>query len=170
MIAIIATAMAISRKNGVHALLYLIVSFLAVAVIFYTMGAPFIAALEVIVYAGAIIVLLVFVTMMVNLGKEGVKKESQLLRPATWVLPVFLTLVLFGEFLYLLMLQPDTAMEVQEIAPRYVGQSLFTDYLIVVEMAAMLLMAGIIGAYHLGKTKKATVHRYLRDEQNEEDA
>ena len=52
-----------------HALLYLIVSLLAVAVVFYTMGAPFVAALEVIIYAGAIMVLFVFVVMMLNLGE-----------------------------------------------------------------------------------------------------
>ena len=53
-----------------HALLYLIVSLLAVAVVFYTLGAPFIAALEVIIYAGAIMVLFVFVVMMLNLGDQ----------------------------------------------------------------------------------------------------
>ena len=169
-IAIVSTGMVITRKNGVHALLYLIVSLLAMAVVFYTLGAPFVAALEVIIYAGAIIVLLIFVTMMLNLGKEGVQRESELLKPVIWVIPTILSLILFGEFLYLLMLQPDTAMPAQEIAPKQVGQSLFTTYLVVVEMAAMLLMAGIIGAYHLGKTKKTVVHRYLKDELKEEDA
>ena len=135
--------------------------------LFYTLGAPYIAALEVIVYAGAIIVLLVFVTMMVNLGKEGVEKESQLLHPTSWILPVLLTLLLLGEFLYLLMLQPGTGLSYQEVGPKQVGLSLFTDYMILVEMAAMLLMAGIIGAYHLSKSNSKTVHRYLRDEQNE---
>ncbi|HWT46666.1 MAG TPA: NADH-quinone oxidoreductase subunit J, partial [Vicinamibacterales bacterium] len=53
-VALIATALAISRKNVVHGLLYLIVSLLAVALIFFVVGAPFVAALEVIIYAGAI--------------------------------------------------------------------------------------------------------------------
>ena len=69
-IAILATVMVITRLNAVHALLYLIVSLLSVAVVFYTLGAPFIAALEVIIYAGAIMVLFVFVVMMLNLGKK----------------------------------------------------------------------------------------------------
>ena len=55
-------------SNAVHALLYLVVSLLAVAVVFFTLGAPFVAALEVIIYAGAIMVLFVFVVMMLNLG------------------------------------------------------------------------------------------------------
>ena len=67
-VAILATLMAISRAHPVHALLYLIVSLLAVALVFFTLGAPFVAALEVITYAGAIMVLFLFVVMMLNLG------------------------------------------------------------------------------------------------------
>ncbi len=64
-------SLAITRLVAVHALLYLIVSLLAVAVVFYTMGAPLVAALEVIIYAGAIVVLFVFVVMMLNLGTQA---------------------------------------------------------------------------------------------------
>ena len=67
-VAIVSTVLTITRLNAVHALLYLIVSLLAVAVVFYALGAPFVAALEVIIYAGAIMVLFVFVVMMLNLG------------------------------------------------------------------------------------------------------
>ena len=59
-----------------HALLYLIVSLLAVAIVFYVLGAPFAAALEVIVYAGAIMVLFVFVMMMLNLGKAAAARSE----------------------------------------------------------------------------------------------
>src|SRR5437870_4669891 len=69
-VAVIATLMAITRYQPIHALLYLVVSFLAVAMIFLSLGAPFVAALEIILYAGAIIVLLIFVVMMLNLGSE----------------------------------------------------------------------------------------------------
>ena len=69
-IAIVSTFLAISRMNAIHALLNLIVSLLAVAVIFFTLGAPFVAALEVIVYAGAIMVVFVFVVMMLNAGEK----------------------------------------------------------------------------------------------------
>ena len=70
-VAVLSTVLMLTRLNVVHALLYLIVSLLAVAVVFYVLGAPFVAALEVIVYAGAIMVLFVFVVMMLNLGEEG---------------------------------------------------------------------------------------------------
>jgi NADH-quinone oxidoreductase subunit J len=67
-IAVASAAMAISRSNAVHALLYLVVSLLAVGMVFFILGAPFAAALEVIVYAGAIMVLFIFVIMMLNAG------------------------------------------------------------------------------------------------------
>ena len=69
-VALVATAMVITRLNAIHAVLYLIVSLLAVAVMFLALGAPFVAALEVIIYAGAIMVLFVFVVMLLNLGSS----------------------------------------------------------------------------------------------------
>ena len=68
-IAVLSTVMVITRLNAVHALLYFIVSLFAVALIFFLLGAPFVAALEVIIYAGAIMVLFVFVVMLLNLGR-----------------------------------------------------------------------------------------------------
>jgi NADH-quinone oxidoreductase subunit J len=75
-VAVLATVMALTRLNAVHALLYLIVSLLAVSLVFFTLGAPFIAALEVIIYAGAIMVLFVFVIMMLNLGPQSTLTRS----------------------------------------------------------------------------------------------
>ncbi len=76
LIAVISTLLVITRTNTVHALLYLIVSLLAVAMIFFVLGAPFVAALEVIIYAGAIMVLFIFVIMMLNLGGAHAKEEA----------------------------------------------------------------------------------------------
>src|ERR1019366_929242 len=101
-IAILATVMVITRLSAVHALLYLIVSLLSVAVVFYTLGAPFIAALEVIIYAGAIMVLFVFVVMLLNLGEQAAQAERALLKPSMWAGPSILAVILVGEFLYLL--------------------------------------------------------------------
>ena len=67
-IAAISTLRVITHTNPMHALLYLIVSLLAVSMCFFSLGAPFAGALEIIVYAGAIMVLFVFVVMMLNLG------------------------------------------------------------------------------------------------------
>jgi NADH-quinone oxidoreductase subunit J len=69
-VALLATGLALTRANAAHALIYLIVSLLAVAVLFFLMGAPFAAALEIVIYAGAIMVLFVFVIMRLNVGQE----------------------------------------------------------------------------------------------------
>lgn len=169
-IAIASTIMVITRLNAVHALLYLIVSLLSVAVIFFILGAHFIAALEVIIYAGAIMVLFVFVVMMLNLGKESEESEKKLLLGKIWIGPGVLTLILLFEFLYLLSDGATTQLIKQTIPPSEIGFTLFTKYILGVELAAMLLMAGIVGAYHLGRKKKKVIHRFLmKEEKNKEE-
>src|SRR6476660_9801375 len=101
-VAILATIMAITRHQPVHALLYLVASFLAVSMIFLSLGAPFVAVLEIILYAGAIIVLFIFVVMMLNQGSEAAKQEKQWMQPKTWIGPTVLTFVLLIELLVLM--------------------------------------------------------------------
>ena len=101
-IAVVATVLTVTRFHAVHALLYLIVSLLAVSVIFYDFGAPFVAALEVIVYAGAIMVLFVFVVMLLNLGEQASRAEHALLTPSMWIGPAILVAILLAQFVWLL--------------------------------------------------------------------
>ena len=163
-VAIISTVFVITQTNAVHALLYLVVSLLSVAVIFFVLGAHFIAALEVVIYAGAIMVLFIFVIMMLNITKESSKEEEKLIKPAMWIGPGILTLILLGEFIFVLASGNNQIFRTQEITPKQVGISLFNTYLLGVELAGMLLMAGIIGAYHLGREKKKNLHRFLEGE------
>lgn len=152
LVAVAATVMVITRLNAVHALLYLIVSLLAVALIFYVLGAPFAAALEVIVYAGAIMVIFVFVVMMLNLGPATIELERRWLNPKIWVGPAVLAFVLLVELIYSLVGAHPAAAGV-EVGPKELGLSLFGPYLLGVELASMLLLAGLVGAYHLGRQK-----------------
>jgi NADH-quinone oxidoreductase subunit J len=148
-VAVLSTVLMLTRLNVVHALLYLIVSLLGVAVVFYTLGAPFVAALEVIVYAGAIMVLFVFVVMMLNLGAHAVDIEKEWLTPGIWTGPVLLSSVLIIEVAYLAG-SATVSLGAGALEPRAVGIALFGPYLIGVELASMLLLAGLVGAYHLG--------------------
>jgi len=148
-IAVACTTMVITRSNAVHALLYLIVSLLAVAMIFFVLGAPFAAALEVIIYAGAIMVLFVFVIMMLNLGERTRERESLLLKPSVWIGPSILTLILLGQLVYVLVRQGFHTLAAAEIGPKQVGIALFGPYVLGVELASLLLMAGLVGAFHL---------------------
>jgi len=149
-VAIAATIMMLTRTHAVHALLYLIVSLLAVAVVFYDLGAPFVAALEVIVYAGAIMVLFVFVVMLLNLGEEASRAERGLLTPGIWIGPSVLAAILLAEFGWLLTRGSAPPAALANIGPAEVGMALFGSYLIGVELASMLLLGGLVGAYHLG--------------------
>jgi NADH-quinone oxidoreductase subunit J len=149
-VAILATILAITRLNPVHALLYLIVSLLAVAVVFYILGAPFIAALEVIIYAGAVIVLFIFVVMMLNLGKRTIRIERQWLRPGMWPGPAILAAVLVAEVAVLLIHGSHAQLAGKSVGPKQVAMALYQPYLIGVELASFLLMGGLVGAYHLG--------------------
>src|SRR5580704_18283181 len=108
-VAVIATLFAITNYNPLHALLYLIASLLAVAMVFFTLGAPFAGVLEVIVYAGAIMVLFVFVVMLLNLGKTTVDQERRWLLPRTWIGPGLLSLVLLLELTRVLLQRGDDA-------------------------------------------------------------
>ena len=155
-VAVVATALTVTGRNTVHALLYLIVSLLAIALIFFLMGAPFAALLEVIVYAGAIMVLFVFVVMMLNLGEEGVAREAQLLAPRAWAGPAILCIVLLGQ-LWMLMHEGTMAAGGVpnavggEVSAKQVGIALYGPYLLAVELASMLLLGALVAAYHLGR-------------------
>lgn len=153
-IAVLTTLLVITRKNAVQALLYLAVSLISVAVIFYDLGAPFMAALEVIVYAGSIIVLFIFVVMMLNLGKRATAAEAMLLRPRMWTGPTILAAILLAEIAYLLVRGNTGASAAHVVAPREVGFALYGPYLLGVELSSMLLMGALVGAYHLGWHKE----------------
>jgi len=148
-IAILATVLMLTRLNVVHALLYLVVSLLAIAVVFYVLGAALAAALEVIIYAGAIMVLFIFVVMLLNLGEAAVLKEKNLLTSTMWVGPAILSAVLIAEFVYILSEGSHGDLPAP-VEPKQVGAALYAPYLIGVELGSMLLLAGIVGAYHLG--------------------
>jgi NADH-quinone oxidoreductase subunit J len=149
-VAVFATLMMITRLNAVHGLLYLILSLLAVGVLFFLLGAYFAAVLEVIIYAGAIMVLFVFVIMMLNQGQKTIEQERVWLKPGIWIGPSLLAAVLFLEML-LIVVFADNAETGQVVNAKQVGIALYGPYLLTVELASMLLLAGLVGAYHLGK-------------------
>lgn len=161
LVALVSTVMVVTRKNAVHAFIYLVVSLLAVSVIFYISGAPFVAALEIIVYAGAIMILLLFAIMMLNLGKVD-ENDIQLMNFNTWIFPGFLCLVLLCELVYVFFSHQLPAQEVMVIGPKEVSQTLFSGYTLAIELTGMLLITGVVGAYHIGSEKKKEYHRYLQ--------
>ena len=165
-VAILSTIMVITRYNMVHALIYLVVSFLAISVVIFVLGAPFIAALEIIIYAGAIVVLIIFVIMMLNLREETVEQEKTWLTKEIYVGPAVLSVILLAEVIYIILSGESIMLDNKPIDSTSVGVALYGPYVIGVELCGILLMSGIVGAYHLGRQKKKIVHRFL--EQTEE--
>jgi NADH-quinone oxidoreductase subunit J len=143
-VAVLATILVITRANLVHALLYLVVSLFAVAVVFFTLGAPFVAALEVIVYAGAIMMLFVFAVMLLNVSADSPLRVPR----RAWIGPLVLVAVLLAELVYGVGLS-DHALQGVEVGPRQVSEALFGPYVLGVELASMLLLAALIGARHI---------------------
>ncbi len=150
-VAVLSTVMVITRASAVHALLYLVVSLLAVALVFYSLGAPFAAALEVIIYAGAIMVLFVFAVMMLNLGRTATAQELQWIRPGAWDGPALLAAILAAELCYTLASGGASAPPGRVVSAKQVGIAFYGPYLLAVELASMLLLAGLVAAYHLGR-------------------
>ena len=150
-VALLSTLLAVTRRRAIHCLLYLILSLLAVAVLFYTLGAPLAAALEVIVYAGAIMVLFLFALMLLNLQAPGQEEGEATLRSrlAPWLGAGVLGAVLLAEMVYLILRGP--AGQPSRVPPEEVGAALFGPYLLAVELASFLLLVGLVGAFHLGR-------------------
>ena len=106
------------HTNPVHALLYLIVSLLSIAGVFFSMGAYFAGALEIIVYAGAIMVLFVFVVMMLNPGKTQQDQEREWLKPSLWIGPGIVSLLLLVVMIYAILTATDQVLMAPSSMPK----------------------------------------------------
>jgi NADH-quinone oxidoreductase subunit J len=151
LLATISTAMVIFSRNAVYAVLYLIVSLGAVALVFFTLGANFLAAVEVIVYAGAIMVLFLFVVMMLNLGRQT--QAEDLRRPSRkqMVVPgILVVALLLLTFACLSGGTPQAAGQVL-FSPKELGHALFTRHFLGVKLAGIILLIGTIGGMHIGR-------------------
>lgn len=148
-VAIISAMLVVTRVNAMHALISLVVAFLAVASVLWSLGAPFAAVLQIVVYAGAIMVLFVFAVMILNLGREAEAEERSLLQGMIWFMPAILAAALLYVFTFALSSVPRGVLGA-EVAPKAVGISLFSTYLIGIELASVLLLAALVAAFHFG--------------------
>ena len=149
---LVATGLAIIQRNLVYAVVYLVVSFFGTAMLFYLLGAPFLATLEVIIYAGAIMVLFLFIIMMMQLeSKSGrVTRRSQHI-PALMVSALYLI-----AFILLALSDPGSwkPLRAAQALPKEFGIYLFNTHWLSIEIASMLLLVALIGAIVLGRQMK----------------
>lgn len=145
---VIATLFAISERHAVHAIVYLVTSFFALAVVFYLLGAPVVAVFEVIIYAGAVMVLFLFVIMMLDLGHPDRVKSPGI---RDWWPALLLGLILLGALIVLMTVHtpPQTAGMQPDI--RGFSRTLFQKYGVAIEIISLQLLFALVGALYLGR-------------------
>jgi NADH-quinone oxidoreductase subunit J len=155
-ISVVSAVLMIVQRNPVNSALYLILNFFSLAALYLTLKAQFIAIVQVLVYAGAIMVLFIFVIMLLNLGDD--KRLREHLGPKTYI-AIALVLGLMGELGYIFSKsRADTvttlAVNAGQIGTvEFLGQVLYTKFLFPFEMTSFLLLTAIIGAVVLAKKK-----------------
>ena len=153
LIILFSTAVAITQRDAIHAVVYLMISFIATGLIFYLLGAPFLALLEIIVYAGAIMVLFLFIVMMLGLTPSRRTWRAALFQWAPAMILGGLSLILAA---VMISADPATspALKTLTAGPKEVSQFLFQKYWFPVEIASFLLLIALVGALYLGRQEK----------------
>jgi NADH-quinone oxidoreductase subunit J len=150
-IILITTGIAITRRNLVHAVVYLVFSFFGSAMMFYLFGAPLLAVLEVIIYAGAIMILFLFIIMMVN-----VEASQERMFPIQQWLPIAMIGILYliiGAVTVTSAPGTDVTLEIALAEPKAFGEYLFQRHWLSIEIVSLLLLVALVGALHLGRRK-----------------
>jgi NADH-quinone oxidoreductase subunit J len=155
-LAILASACVIGQRNPMYSVLLLVLSFAAIAGLFVQLDAPFLALALMIVYAGAIMVLFLFVVMLLNAPQEDAliwDKAHPLRHPVVTRFGTLLAVVLIVELAYALMRSNDLAQGVGSRAAgetvssvRELGRVLFTDYVFAFEATSVLILVAMVGA------------------------
>jgi NADH-quinone oxidoreductase subunit J len=147
---LISTLLAITRRQVVYAVVYLIISFISTGLLFYLLGAPFLAILEVIIYAGAIMVLFLFIIMMIDLKPLAGTKGLAL---GQWLPAIILCAISLFITATLIFAVPGNRMSLKTgmATPIEFGRFLFQNYWFPVEIASFLLLIALVGALYLGR-------------------
>ncbi len=155
--AILSGILMMTRANPVNSALFLILNFISLAGMYLTLHAQFVAVIQILVYGGAIMVLVLFVIMLLNLGDEAPLRE-QLKAPqfigvglASLTLLIILQVLLWKGGLSLDAMQSQSPIAASIGTVENIGAVLFTDYVFVVEITSFLLLAAMIGAVVLAK-------------------
>ncbi|MFH0730186.1 MAG: NADH-quinone oxidoreductase subunit J [Pseudomonadota bacterium] len=148
---ILATLLAVTRRDMVHAVIYLVMSFFGSAMLFYLLGAPFLGALEIIVYAGAIMILFLFIVMMLKVEKTG----TALFPRSQWVCATVLSIAFLLLAGLLVGTDPGSRvpLETAWAEPKVFGTYLFTGHWLTIEITSLLLFIALVGALLLGRPR-----------------
>ncbi len=154
------------HKNPLYSAISLVGVFVALSCIYVTLAAPFIAAVQILIYAGAIMVLVVFVIMLLNLDDDKPLNRLKYLYAVGGGLGLILLVQTFFVF-YAVMRAPKQAVDVEQTAGRTmtIGQAMYTEYLLPVEIVGVLLLMAIIGGVILVRRLEPTELRLVINEE-----
>lgn len=154
-LAVLSALMVVFSKNPVHSVLYLIITFFTIAGHYVLLNAQFLAVVHVIVYAGAIMVLFLYVIMLLNLNRESEPHKSTVLKVAATICAGLLLVVLVGSLkgTEQIVMPRGTATDIGFV--ENLGKVMFNDFLLPFEITSILLLAAMVGAVMLGKSEKA---------------
>lgn len=166
-VAIVCALITVTSHHIVHALLFMVIMMLAIALVFFLLGASFAAALQIIIYAGAIMVLFVFVTMMLHQGEQSIAQERQLFTLAKSWLPLGLTLVLLLETAVIIFNSPlielinigtteSSSASIEDT--KQIGIVLFGRYHQLIILTALMLLSALISAINITKKPVKVSH------------
>ncbi len=146
------TLLAVTRRFLVHTVVYLVLSFFGTALLFYQMGAPVLAVLEVIIYAGAIMILFLFIVMMIRSDTSAFPPLSL----KETVLPITLAVLFLALSVLVVLRDPGSGavLETAVASPRAFGAYVFRTHWISVEIISLLLLIVLVGALHLGQERR----------------
>ncbi|MEW6364600.1 MAG: NADH-quinone oxidoreductase subunit J [Acidobacteriota bacterium] len=152
LLTIVAALVVVSRKNPVHSVLALVICFIGVAAIYIVLHAEFLAAVQILVYAGGIVVLYLFVVMLVSLRQGETAKTARHRLPA-----IILAVMLFAELIVVFVRATPSAAQPSPVmtgsATQALGRVLLVEYLLPFEIASLLLLVAMIGAIVLAKKR-----------------
>ncbi|MGQ9819294.1 MAG: NADH-quinone oxidoreductase subunit J family protein [Candidatus Kapaibacteriales bacterium] len=154
-LAIASALITISSKNPVRSAFALVFHFFMLACLYLSLNAQFLAVVQILVYAGAIMVLVIFVIMLLNLSDEVRLKEKFNYRV---ILAIFLGLAFIFQIIALVLVKSSTNPELHPASTRigtveYIGSIFFKNYIVSFEVIGILLLSAIIGAIVLAKKK-----------------
>ena len=149
---IVTALVVISRRNPVHSVLALVFCFIGVAAIYIVLHAEFLAAVQILVYAGGIMVLYLFVVMLVSLRQGEPPKTARHRLPA-----IILAVLLFAELIVVFVRSTPPAAQASAVTTgsttQALGRVLLVEYLLPFEIASLLLLVAMIGAIVLAKKR-----------------
>jgi len=156
---ILSALMVILSRNPIHSVLYLILTFFTLSGHYILLNAQFLAAVNIIVYAGAIMVLFLFVIMFLNIKQDHEESKTNLTKVAATIVGGTVFVILFGAYRKsVIPTYNPNDFDSQVGMIESLGKLLFSEYLLPFELASILLLAAMVGAVMLGKREIGERH------------